>query len=97
MMIFSGNFNDKSYEMTLGTLRATLCNIQPGRESALSGLTELWVDMRLVLAAHSAGRWVVWCDDTEDTTCLLESLPHLHLVGQTQTASDSRAQIHDTV
>ncbi len=59
------------------------------RWSALSILTESWGDVRLVLAADRAGRWVVWCDDTEDAACLLESLPHLHLVGQTQTTSDS--------
>lgn len=65
-----------------------------GRELASSSLTESWGDVRLVLATDSAGRWVVWWDDTEDTACLLESLPHLHLVGQTQTASDSRALMY---
>lgn len=78
-------------------LKATLCHIQPmNPELALSGLTESWGAVRLALATDSAGRWVVWSDDTEDTACLLESLPHLHLVGRTQTASDSRAFVSDS-
>lgn len=46
------------------------------------------IAVRLLLAPDSAGRWVVWYNDTEDTACLLESLPHLHLESQTQTVSN---------
>lgn len=80
--------------MTLGHVEGhTAPSPADSHELALSILTEPQGDMRLVLAANIAGRWVVWCDDTEDTACLLESLPHLHLVGQTHTASGYLSQI----
>lgn len=83
--------------MALGLIEGhTVLYTTDGPELALSSLTESWGDVRLVLAADSAGRWVVWCDDTEDTACLLESLPHLHLEGQTQTASDTSALMSDS-
>lgn len=92
IVIFAVRCNNKPCLMTLGLIGGhTVPRPTDGHELASSSLTESWGDVRLVLAADSAGRWVVRRDDTEDTACLLESLPHLHLVGQTQTASDCSA------
>ena len=66
----------KSCEMTLGLIEGhTVLFSVDGHDLALRSLTEAWGEVRLVLAADSAGRWVVWCDDTKDTACLLEGLP----------------------
>lgn len=82
ILIFAAHFTKKSYEMTLHLIEGhTVPYLTHSPELASSSLTESWGVVRLALATNGAGRWVVWSDDTKDTACLLESLPHRHLVG----------------
>lgn len=87
-------FTKKSDEMTLHLIEGhAVPYLTDGPELDSSSLTGSWGVVRLALATNGAGRWVVWSDDTEDTACLLESLPHRHLVGKNTNCISQHMQL----